>query len=219
MSVAEKTTHYDEKYFQWQSSIGAFGAWANRTKFESEIRPTDDVIDFGCGGGFLLAGLTCRRKIGIEVNPTARANAIAHGIEALPSISDVSDGSADVIISNHALEHCERPLDELRALRAKMKPGGKAVFIVPCETILQGYHLNDINQHLYTWSPLNLGNLFTRAGYAVENCGPYIHTWPPSYEKIARLGGRAIFDLCCRIYARLERRHYQVRIVARRPRE
>ena len=45
--------HYDEKYFDWQRDIGAFGGWANRTKFEAYIAPHDRVLDFGGGGGSL----------------------------------------------------------------------------------------------------------------------------------------------------------------------
>lgn len=210
------STHYGSTYFSWQSSIGAFGGWANRTKFEGEIRATDRVIDFGCGGGYLLAGLTCADRVGVEINPVARAEASTR-IPTAASIADVADGWADIVISNHALEHCERPLEELVALRAKLKPGGKAVFVVPCESIRSGFFAGDINQHLYTWSPLNLGNLFLRAGFEVESCLPYRHKWPPHYLRIAKYGGRTVFDLCARVWAAIDRTSFQVRIVARRP--
>lgn len=47
--------HYNEDYFNWQKNIGLFGGWANSTKFEQYITKEDDVLDFGCGGGYLLA--------------------------------------------------------------------------------------------------------------------------------------------------------------------
>jgi SAM-dependent methyltransferase len=209
--------HYDQTYYSWQSSIGEFGGWANRTKFEKHIESHHSVIDFGCGGGFLLKGLACNGKIGIEVNETARRSAAALGIEALESASNILDDWADVIISNHALEHCERPLDELRALYPKLKSKGKVIFVVPSETITYSFKPGDINQHLYTWSPMNLGNLFTRVGFRVDECVPLFHKWPPHYAKIARLGGRPLFDLCCKIYAHWERTSYQVRLVAHKP--
>jgi hypothetical protein len=34
------------------------------------IRKTDAVVDFGCGGGFLLDALDCGDKMGVEINPT-----------------------------------------------------------------------------------------------------------------------------------------------------
>lgn len=51
---ASTSTHYDAEYFNWQKNIGAFGGWANSFKFKNSISKSDTVIDFGCGGGFLL---------------------------------------------------------------------------------------------------------------------------------------------------------------------
>jgi len=42
--------HYDKIYLDWQSSIGEFGGWANKTKFRDNIRSNGDVLDFVCGG-------------------------------------------------------------------------------------------------------------------------------------------------------------------------
>jgi SAM-dependent methyltransferase len=68
--------HYDDDdYFNWQSSIGAFGGWANKTKFLKYISEGHTVLDFGCGGGFLLKQLNCKNRIGVEVNPSAAEQA------------------------------------------------------------------------------------------------------------------------------------------------
>jgi SAM-dependent methyltransferase len=206
--------HYDESYFDWQSSIGQFGGWANQTKFVQFIGGNSDVLDFGCGGGFLLSGLTCRRKIGVEINPSAAEAARNKGIEVFSSVADVPDDCVDVIISNHALEHTLHPLEELKLLRRKLRDGGKIVFVVPCESISYGYKPNDVNHHLYSWSPMCLGNLFTEAGFAVVESRPYIEKWPPKYRTIARLGGRRLFEIACRIYGRIERSWFQVRVIA-----
>jgi 2-polyprenyl-3-methyl-5-hydroxy-6-metoxy-1,4-benzoquinol methylase len=64
--------HYNHKYFSWQKSIGEFGGWANLPKFMDYIKPEYNIIDFGCGGGYLLKNIECKHKIGIEVNPSAR---------------------------------------------------------------------------------------------------------------------------------------------------
>lgn len=44
-------TYYDEKYFEWQKTVGEFGGKANLFKFEKYINEDSDVLDFGCGGG------------------------------------------------------------------------------------------------------------------------------------------------------------------------
>ena len=74
--------HYDENYFNWQKSIGAFGGWANLMKFEKYITSETNVMDFGCGGGFLLNNINCNGKIGIEINDVARKNINNFGIKS-----------------------------------------------------------------------------------------------------------------------------------------
>ena len=127
--------HYDKDYFKWQKSIGEFGGWANKTKFLDFLKPNSTIIDFGCGGGYLLSAIEAKRKIGIEVNKVAATEAAKHGLEVFSSTLDVPDAIADFIISNNALEHTLRPLDELKALLPKLKPGGLCIFVVPCEKL------------------------------------------------------------------------------------
>jgi SAM-dependent methyltransferase len=215
MSAA--ANHYDEQYFSWQKSISAFGGWANSTKFAQYINPSNRVLDFGCGGGYLLKQIGCAEAAGVEVNEVARREAQRLGVTVYASTAEIVDEWADVIISNHALEHCPHPLRELQALYPKLKAGSRAVFVVPCEAISYAYHPNDMNYHLHSWSPMALGNLFTEAGFHVEESKPYIHKWPPHYRLIARVAGRRLFDLCCRLYGQIERSSFQVRIVARKP--
>ncbi len=59
-----------------------------------------------------------------------------------------------------------------------------------------------------------LGNLFTEAGFVVEESKPYQYKWPIGYRRIARLGGRAIFEFCSRVYGMLDQQWVQVRVVA-----
>ena len=207
--------HYDRSYFDWQASIGEFGGWANAPKFAGYIRPEDAVLDFGCSGGWLLKNLECRRRMGIEVIPEAVQVARQNGLEVFPETAQAPDRAADVLISNHVLEHTLDPLRELQALRSKVRAGGKAVFVVPCESLDVAYRPGDVNHHLFSWSPMNLGNLFGEAGYTVIESKPFLHKWPPNYRLIARVGGRRIFDLASRAYARLARSYGQVRLVAR----
>jgi SAM-dependent methyltransferase len=206
--------HYDKKYFDWQVSIGEFGGWANQSKFIAYISRSSKVLDFGCGGGFLLNGLACSKKVGVEVNESAANTSKSHGIEVFRSAAEVPDDYVDVVISNNALEHTLHPLEEIKSLYRKLQVGGKIVFVVPCESIGYSYKPNDINHHLYSWSPMCLGNLFVEAGFSVIESKPYIHKWPPGYRLIAKLGGRGLFEIACRVYGRIERSWFQVRVVA-----
>ena len=205
--------HYDSDYFNWQSSIGEFGGWANKTKFLKYISEDHTVLDFGCGGGFLLKQLNCKNRIGVEINPSAAEQARKNGIKVYSNTQDVPDNSVDVIISNNALEHTLRPLDELKALKSKLKPGGRVIFVVPCESINYSYVPKDVNHHLYSWSPMCLGNMFTEAGYSLIESKPYFYKWPPKYQLIAKIGGRKLFELVCRIYGRIDRKWFHVRAI------
>src|SRR5690349_6771524 len=103
------------RYFAWQDRAArAVGAIEAR-KFQPYVGPADTVVDFGCGGGHILAALRCRMRIGVEVNPDARAQAEAQGIRTVPSTSELVANSADAVISHHALEHTLDPLGELHS--------------------------------------------------------------------------------------------------------
>jgi len=217
---ARVSEHYNETFWSWQRRIGDFGGWANLHKFESVVDETDCVIDFGCGGGYLLSHLKCAERIGIEPNNAAAQQLQALGIHRFRTCNDLigalGHSFADVVISNHALEHVLNPLQELRELRSVLKPGGLAVFYVPCETYRLAFNQNDQNRHLFSWSPQNLGNLFLEAGYEVEFVKPYFHKWPPGYLKLAKLGER-VFHATCRIWGHIDRSWTQVEIRATNP--
>lgn len=211
--------YYDNDYFDWQKNIGAFGGWANSSKFSKSLSKEDVVVDFGCGGGFLLNKLECAIKIGIEPNASAsqtiQGNGVRHFQSTAEAIASLGEESVDAIISNHALEHTLNPLQELKDLRRLLKAGGLIHFYVPCDSINYKYNPSDINYHLFSWSPQNLGNLFHEAGFEVLHSKAYIHKWPPFYRYLARLG-RPVFDLFCRIYARFERSWFQVEVIGKK---
>lgn len=217
----EASAHYNADYFEWQREHGRFGGWANVDKYRATVRPGDTVLDFGCGGGFLLANLECAARVGVEPNPAARACAAGNGVRVFASsaeaIAELGPESIDVIISDNAIEHALEPWRELAALKPLLKKGGRFHFVAPCENIGWRYKDDDINQHLYSWSPQSFGNLFKAAGYEVETARPYVHKWPPRISRhIAKLG-RPVFNAACRIWGQIDRRWFQVEVIGRRP--
>ena len=157
--------------------------------------------------------LSCDKKIGIDPNKAARETAKRNDIEVYSSIEEVPDNFADVIISNHVLEHVLRPFESLSLLKRKVKVGGKLIFVVPHQTPRERFRETDINQHLYNWNPLTLGNLFKMAGYNIVKIDTIRHRWPPGYRIIRNLFGEKSFHLISRIYA-VCRNSYQIRVVA-----
>ncbi len=205
--------YYDEMYFEWQKSMGEFGAKIKKRLFEPYI-PNDAVLmEFGAGGGYLLDALQAKEKLGIEINDMARKQAEEMGIRSVKRICECPDNYADVIISNSALEHVENPLEVLRELHGKLKDNGKIVFYVPNESCDTEYRRSDVNNHLYTWNCLNIGNLFKTAGYFVYSVQKVKEVWPKDYMKIeqevseelfdalAEIGGHALHENRCLIVA------------------
>ena len=210
--------YYDSAYYEWQRESGEFGALVDLFKFQPHISPSDSLIEFGCGGGFLLSRIVCERKVGVEPNQAARRDAESKGLRVYKTVEDVPDRIATIVMSNHALEHVESPLEILRSLMPKMRGGAKIVFVVPHESELTPYDPNDVNQHLYTWTPQTLGNLFMAAGFTHIQVRSIRHMWPPFHRQFLAALGLPLFHLVCRTYAFLGG-HYQLCVMAEKPAE
>lgn len=207
-----------DQYFDYQLAASAAVAPLETWKFENHIAPTDTVVDFGCGSGAILECLGAAQKLGIEVNVAAREEASRRGIETLESADEVPRQFADVVISNHALEHTVRPIDELEALRDILKPTGRLVLCVPFDDWRKNRRFRvtqcEPDHHLYTWSPLLLRNLLEEAGYDVMESRLLHFTWPP-FTLVCSKFPRPIFHAAGRLASVL--RHSQQVIAVARP--
>lgn len=191
--------YYDSDYFEWQKRIGEFGAKIKVKMFEKYIHPTDTVVEFGSGGGYLLKLLKAKTKTGIEINESARKHAETLGMHSVATADEIEDEYADVIISTSVLEHVENPLGELKKLYRILKENGKIVFHVPNESCDTEYQRSEINNHLYTWNCLNIGNLFKAAGFFVYSVEKVQEVWPEHYEKISTEMSDELFEDICLI--------------------
>ncbi|GAA0559768.1 class I SAM-dependent methyltransferase [Chitinophaga japonensis] len=207
--------HYQASYFNdYQRKIGEFGGIANKFKFAPHIKPGDVVLDFGCGGGFLLKNLDCRERIGIEINPVARdyCNEV-NRIPCYESLDAVKDESVDVVISNHCLEHTTNPFQYVSALYEKLKPGGTIAIVVPHDSYRTKWKPNDINNHLYSFSPMNLGNILQGAGFKQVQVFPFLHKWVPYRFRgaICKYFGHQVFHQLSWLYGRIDKRSVQIK--------
>jgi SAM-dependent methyltransferase len=169
-------------YAQRQHELADTGATLDAWKFRAVTQPDETVIDFGCGSGALLDLLPGRRKIGVEVNPTARSHARQRGHETYASSGELTDAIADVVISNHALEHTLAPHAELAELHRALKPGGRLVMWLPLDDWRAQRSPSrglDRDHHLYTWTPRLIANLLTEAGFRVGAARVVTDAWPP----------------------------------------
>ncbi|MBZ0098424.1 MAG: hypothetical protein K8F30_05035, partial [Taibaiella sp.] len=97
----------------------------------------------------------------------------------------------------------------------KMQSGAKAVFVVPHQKPNEAYDENDRNQHLYTWNPMTLGNLFKAGGYNIVKVDVIRHAWMPKFLRFNRLGPSG-FDIASVLYS-YYKGIYQIRVVAAKP--
>jgi len=189
--------YYDELYFENYSKTAEFSGRISCKLFQKYVSENMTVIDFGCGGGHLLKNLNAKEKIGVEINDVARAFAKKQGIKSVKYADEIEDNYADIIISTNVLEHVENPLECLRILRNKLKEEGKIVFLVPNESCNKEYSRSEINNHLYTWNCLNIGNLFKAAGFFVHSVMNIQEVWPKNFETIAQEVSGELFDVIC----------------------
>jgi len=194
--------YYDDAHFAAKQREWRFSGLADCIKFAPFVGKEDRVLDFGCRGGEMLANLACRERLGIEANDRSRQDCRKTGVRAVATIDDVPDHWADVLISHHALEHVAAPYEALMKLRRKVRPGGRVVFVVPCESVHVQYDPEDPHRHLFTWNPLNLANLFKCAGYRVLSARPYFHRWPPKGWLLQRWFGWKVFHALSSVYGR-----------------
>jgi SAM-dependent methyltransferase len=179
--------HYlDDKgkeYFDWQGANGIQQAQYNRHIWQKHIQPTDSVLDFGCGGGFLLSVLDARKKVGVEVNPHAQRQGLQLGHEIYSTIDDVP-GTFDKVISSHALEHVPNPRQAILSLKAKLNsPASRLLILLPLDDwrtpSQKTYTPNNTHMHLYTWTPQLFGNLLETCDLHIYTITLIYHSWPP----------------------------------------
>jgi SAM-dependent methyltransferase len=183
------------------------------------------VLDFGCGDGTILRALPAARRLAVEVNPhcieriegfNARSGP---SIEVRPSIDEWGSEIADVAISNHALEHVIAPDRALRGVLRVLKPGGMLVLVTPYDDWRgrgqRDWVPGDRQCHLYTWTPLNIGNLLAEVGFEVVSSRLATTAWSPRMFWLDRWFGRSAFALGCTFLSRVVQRREVVSIARR----
>lgn len=172
-----------EAYFRWQRNIGLASAKFNSFIFDPYVSHQDDVLEFGCGGGYLLHSLTARTKVGVDINPAARAQATRLGLTVYGSLDEILDQRFSRILTSHALEHVPNPYEALIQLKSLLMPEGLLVWLSPMDdwrtATQRQWRSDDLDMHLYAWTPLLMGNLLKSAGYSPRSISIITHAFPP----------------------------------------
>jgi SAM-dependent methyltransferase len=211
------SSHFDERL--------TFGREVQSQYFAPYCRNELTLLDFGCGDGTILRALPARRKIGVEVNEMcAQRIQELNARQAVPitlfeDLAQVPDAIAEVTISNHSLEHVPLPLNVLKELGRVTAKGGQLVLVTPFDDFRRPSHrywsADDIDRHLHTWSPRNLGNLVSEAGFCVLEAHLCTFKWSPKIFWIHRFLGDPAFRLACSLLGWLKNSR-EVFLLARR---
>ena len=165
------------------------------------------IVDFGCGDGTILRSLQGKRKFGVELNPACHQKIEDYNaeqsvpIEIHTSLDQIDDGIADVVISNHCMEHVPSPLEQLQHIYRVLSVGGTLVLLVPFDDWRMRKNsrwvAGDPDMHLFTWCPLSLGNLVSTAGLKVQESRVSSMAWTPKIFFVHRLLGAKAFRFAC----------------------
>ncbi len=222
VSVHYQGTAGDQYVAHYQRDVDLPGYRFDAAEFYPYLKPTDTVLDFGCGNGGLLRLFQSRagRVDGLEVNPAARALAQESGAQIYASLEALpADAQYDVILSNHVLEHLRDVNAVLDQLRTKLRPGGLLLSRLPVDDVharkQRSWSHNDVDHHLHTWTPRLFANVLYESGFEVQHIHLVRQAWHPRLFWTARLG---LHRLAFWALARLKHRQ-NLFAVARRPLE
>jgi SAM-dependent methyltransferase len=147
------------------------------------------LLEVGCGYGYLLdeAQVHFERRVGIDFSPGAvqRAAALADaayqgGIEALPA----SEPVFDCVVATHVVEHVYHPRAFVKALMARLRPGGHLVLATPDAGSFWRLGMGrrwpsfKLPEHVLYFNRRTLGRLMEDAGLQRLQPVPYPHAFP-----------------------------------------
>ncbi len=126
------------------------------------------VLDFGGQFGTNLEGFTAPVWERLLAD-TERVCVLPDVRHVGPGLDAVESGSCDVVLATHVIEHLAEPLATVRALAARLTPGGLLFVEVPLGAFREAWHFREPVTHVNFFSEASLAALLARAGLAVES--------------------------------------------------
>jgi SAM-dependent methyltransferase len=137
-----------------------------------------NVLEIGCGTGDMLVMLRDlgANVTGIEPNHAAADVGRARGLTIHTGMLDdatLPESSFDLVFMRYALEHVHSPRAVLQRIEALLRPGGRAVFLIPNAHSLDAKLFGkwwrglDSPRHLYLFTPRIMSRYAEIAGLRV----------------------------------------------------
>jgi SAM-dependent methyltransferase len=158
--------------------------------FGKFIRPTDAVLDLGCGFGEFINSVTCREKFAMDLNPDSGA-ALAPGITFLQQncaeMWRVPDASLDLILTSNFFEHLPNKNALSQTLEQAwrcLRPAGLLIAMGPNIRRVQGAYW-DFWDHHVALTHLSLQEVLRLRNFRIEQAWecfmPYTLVDSPRY--------------------------------------
>jgi ubiquinone/menaquinone biosynthesis C-methylase UbiE len=190
--------YYDDKYWTWQKTMNEFGGTFKGDIIVASMSGKSPspvtILEFGSSGGFIVEfmrkSIQNSTAMGVEINAAAREHSRRHftKVEVVPRTALIPASSVDFIYTTSVLEHVNCPVCELKEFRRVLKPKGEVLVMVVSEGVSRNqdiYVPDDVNNHLHTWTTLQMGNTINAAGLHVCGCATEWSAWAhislPSY--------------------------------------
>jgi SAM-dependent methyltransferase len=159
--------------------------WAFKQRnalLHAELRPSDRVLDLGCGAGRFLA--TLPDAIGVEIAEQAaeraRKNVPGADIRLLEPDGSLplGHGEIDLVWCTEVLEHIPDVAHALLEIRRVLKPGGRVLITVPYHGRIQAAgialtrfdsHFDPLGQHVRFFTRTSLKRTLTDSGFTRVN--------------------------------------------------
>ena len=144
--------------------------------FRHRIRPTDTVLDLGCGYGDFINNVTAARRIAVDLWP-GMTDHLADGVEAIVSpvsdLSAIADGSVDYAFASNLFEHVsqEEFARALASLAAKLSPSGSLTILQPNYRYAFREYFDDYT-HVSVYSHISLADFLAANGFEVVETHP-----------------------------------------------
>lgn len=136
------------------------------------------VLDIGCGSGLMLNALeNIGQTYGMDMSEEAInfskeifSGKVMKGL--LPDHIPYDENFFDLITALDVIEHVDRDVDSLKAIRSRLVADGKAIITVPAYMFLWS-SFDEVNEHKRRYTRDQLNAKLVQAGFTVEKISYY----------------------------------------------